>query len=112
MPVLLERTVDLRPGEEWYSDPFELHPGRTLHIYGVATVPFYVDAVNTARFDELRETGRAGPGSSNPWPFAFGADRPNHDRFEPVRIGGAFRLVVRLGVFNPAGRIRVRVSED
>jgi len=112
MPVLLERVVDLRPGQEWYSDPFELHPGRTVHIYAVGTIPSYIDAVNTALFDQWNEEGKAGPESSRPWPFPFGSDRLTHDRFVPIVIGGPFRLVVRLGVFNTAGRVRVRVSED
>lgn len=112
MPVLLERVIDLQPGEEWYSDPFETHPGRSLHLYAIGTIKFYMTAVNTARFDQLRESGRAGPGSPNPWPFSLGVDRSSHDEFVPISIGGPYRLIVRLGVFNPAGRVRVRVSED
>jgi len=112
MPVLVEKVIDLKPGQEWYSDPFELHPGRTLHMYAVGTVPVYLAAVDTARFDQLSEERRAGPGSSNPWPFQFGEDRRTHDEVTPIRIGGPFRVVARLGVFNNAGRVRLKISEE
>lgn len=112
MTTILDLPVDLRPGQEWYSEPFELHPGRSVHLHAVGTVRFYTQLVNTARFDELNDSGQAGPESSRPWPFAFGSDSSTHDESTPVVIGGQFRIVLRLGVFNNAGRVRVRVSEE
>jgi hypothetical protein len=110
MTTLVEQVIDLQPGAEWYSPPFALHIGRTLHVWGIGTVRFYAHVVNTALFDQLRGPGMQG--APRPWPFPFGSDRTEHDQYAPVQIGGMFRMVVRLGVFNMAGRVRVRVSED
>ncbi len=112
MPVLLAKVIDLQPGQEWYSDPFDTHPSKTLHLHAVGTQRFYVDIVRTGRFDTYRESGKAGPASSNPWPFPFGSDSERVDRHIPIEVGGPYRLVVRLGVFNADGRLRVTISED
>jgi hypothetical protein len=110
MVILVETVVDLTPGQEWYSGRFTLHPGRTLHEYGVGTVRFYMDVVPTVRFDQLRGANTRQP--NQPWPFVPGSDRPVVERSVPVNVGGEFVAVVRLGIFRSAGRVRVSISED
>jgi hypothetical protein len=110
-PIIhVQAVVDLQPGQEWYSDAFALIPGRNLRVRAVGTTRFYLRVVDTAYWDQLR--GPAVPRPYRSWPFTPGADATTFDFDLPVNIGGPYRVVIRVGVFSRAGRVRVRISQD
>lgn len=106
MPLPFEVTIDIDPGQEWYSDPFTVSVGQKVHVYGSGTVRFYLGIVDGHRFDRLRGP-RPGNLQRGPFPFQFGSDRSEWDVWYVSPASGDYVVVARLGVFNSAGRIRV-----
>lgn len=108
--VHVQSLVDLQPGQEWSSDAFDLTPGHNLSVHAVGTTRFYLRVVDTALWDQLRGPQAIRP--FRPWPFTPGADATTFDFVVPIYIGGPYRVVIRVGVFSHAGRVRVRIAQD
>jgi hypothetical protein len=94
----------LRPGEEWHTPYWPLSPGKTIHVTGAGTSRFYL-GVYEKQFVEPRFNPPAG--ARRPFPFVFTSDRFRHDLDFSPRRPGEYCVVIRLGVFNPAGRFLV-----
>ena len=102
-----EVTIDIDPGQEWYSDPFHLDVGQSVRLYGSGTVRFYLGIVDSHRFESLRAPRPGGDARRGPFPFQFGSDHAEWDTSYVSPVSGDYVVVARLGVFNRAGRIRV-----
>jgi hypothetical protein len=97
--------IDLNPGQEWYSVPFSVNQGDRVRVNGAGTVRFYLDVFDTVRVDRVLHP----PGGvrRGPFPFRFGSDRQAWDIDFKAPVRGAYQVVARLGIFNPAGRVRI-----
>lgn len=97
--------IDLNPGQEWYSAPFLVNQGGAVRVNGAGTVRFYLDVLDTARVDRVLHP----PGDirRGPFPFCFGSYRQAWDIRFVAPVQGAYQVVARLGIFNPAGRVRI-----
>lgn len=97
---LLDQTVSLRNGQEWDLGPVLLRQGLTYEIAWTGTVRSYVGIFSTVEHAAMRRRG-------GPTPFPFGSDRVQHARQLRPRPDGWYVVVVRVGVFNPPGDVRV-----
>ncbi len=101
--VLFDHTLDLAGGQEWHSPAVYLYQGPQYELSRVGTVKSYARVVSEAEYASLRPP-------SGPFPFVFGSDRFSNNYPFTVNIPGSFRVVLRVGVFNPPGRIRIALT--
>ena len=98
--MILDQTLNLGTGQEWHFNPAYLYGGRQVELAWVGTVRAYVGLFEDARYQQIRP-------AQGPFPFAFGSDRFSAAQTFTIESPGQFRVVVRVGVFNPSGRVRV-----
>lgn len=98
--AILDQTVDLGTGQEWHFNPVYLPGGRQVELAWVGTVRAYANLLEETRYQQIRPT-------QGPFPFAFGSDRFSASQLYDIQTPGQYRVVVRVGVFNPSGRVRV-----
>ena len=99
-PRLLDQTVTLGPNQEHDFGPVHYYPNQNLRLTSAGTVRHYLGLFEAPRYQQLRGLGGR-------FPFAWGSDRTGHDlTFSTTGFGQLF-VVVRVGIFNPQGTIRV-----
>lgn len=95
--------VVLGGGQEWTSNPLRFAARETIDLRCDAGVRFYAGFFEENEYAEARRKGGA------TFPFLRGSDRIEYDEVREVEAGSAYRVVLRIGVFAPGGRIRVGV---
>ena len=98
--TLLDQVLDLGTGQEWHFNPVPLQQRQTYELAWTGSVRAYVGVYENQQYLKLRP-------SHGMFPFPFGSDRFTHARQFSPPTTGTYRVVVRVGVFNPPGRVRV-----
>ena len=97
---LLDQTLQLGPNQEHDFGPIQYYPNQKLILSSSGTVRHYLGLYDEPVYRQHRSFGGR-------FPFAFGSDRNGHILdFQTVGTGRLF-VVVRVGIFNPAGTVRV-----
>lgn len=104
--VLLDREIGLSPGGEWYSEPFSLKAGDVVTVSSTSDENFYAGFFPREAFH--RRYGRRG----EPFVFEYGTDSAAYTRRLRIPEDDDYYLVVRVGVFSGAGRVKARVVRE
>ncbi len=104
--VLLDQTVGLGPNEEQDFGPIPYYSGWKLLLSSSGTVRHYLGLYDQAEYQRLRSLTTPG----GRFPFVFGSDRTGHLLEFNTQGFGQVYVVLRVGVFNPRGTIRVRLE--
>ncbi len=99
---------DLKPGQEWHTPYYPLNPGQSIHVTGSGTCRFYLGVYPQEFVERMFDLPQGRP--RQPFPFIFSTDRFQHDRTFTARAAGDYAVVVRVGVFNPPGRVVVGIE--
>lgn len=102
--IVIDGTLELKPGQEWYSKPFDTPIDSIVRIRSVGNQKFYLGIFAEEVFQQLH--------NKNPtmFPFEFGTDRKESEEVYIIRIEGLHRVVVKLGVFTPPGKTELLVE--
>ena len=106
-PGVRKFEVELGPGEEWHSDPYELRADDLVTLSCRRNHKFYAGLFERETYFELR--GAAG----GAFGFEFGTDRRGFTARVRVGEDEEYYLVLRVGVFAPGTTtIEVRLKID
>jgi hypothetical protein len=101
--VLVDQTIALDSGHEWYSDPFDLKTGDIVTVSATSNENFYAGFFSRETFH--RRYGRRG----EPFAFDYGSDSAAYTRRIVAEEDDDYYLVLRVGVFSGTAKVRVRI---
>ena len=101
--ILLDQTIALETGHEWFSDPFHLFTDDLVDVTATADENFYAGFFPREEFVE--RYGRGG----EPFFFRYGSDRAAYTTRLVVDEEDEFYFVLRVGVFSGKARIHARI---
>lgn len=104
--VLLDQTIVLGPNQEQHFGPISYLDNWKLILSSSGTVRHYLGLFDQAEYARLTSIRTA----AGRFPFVFGTDRTGHLLYFNTQSNGQLYVVVRVGVFNPQGTIRVRLE--
>jgi hypothetical protein len=104
--VLFDGAVDLRPGQEWHSDPIPLMEGDELTLRCRSASRLYAGLFDRATHDRVIT---APNGQRRAFPFRFGSDQVFIERSYPISASTDYIAVVRRGVYSREGPAQIRI---
>lgn len=101
--VVSSTDVSLGGGQEWSSQPILLAANEIACLRCDAPVRFYAGIFEEGEYQAARRRSQLA------FPFVRGTDQTTFERVVRISNAGSYRVVLRIGVFAPAGQISVGV---
>lgn len=101
--VILQKEVNLSPGQDRVSDPMKLFTDDLVELDCTGPDRFYAELVTSDDYD-VRTNG-----GTRAYPFVFGSDRSTKLQAYRISKSAYYRVVLRRSVYNRSGPIVVTV---
>ncbi|HEV2520644.1 MAG TPA: hypothetical protein VGX00_08565 [Thermoplasmata archaeon] len=96
--------ITLGKGREWHSTPFNLLAGAVVKMDGRGTTRFFAGMFSQAEYDLARQR------SPMMFPFRLNTDQVVFNKAYNVTIATAYRIVIRVSVWQKPGQVQLDVD--